>query len=219
MFIGHFGLAFAAKKAAPRTSLGTLIMAAQFLDLIWPIFLLLGLERVEIDPGNTAVTPLNFVSYPLSHSLLAAVGWACLFAGIYWFTTHYRAGAITLGLLIFSHWFLDLISHRPDLPLYPGSDVMVGLGLWNSRPATILVEGFIFLAGIALYRLATDARDAVGNFSFRTLVFFLALLYVMNLFGPPPPNTQVLEVLALAQWLFVPWAYWIDRHRVSVLLA
>jgi membrane-bound metal-dependent hydrolase YbcI (DUF457 family) len=216
MFLGHYGVALAAKKASRHTSLGTLLMAAEFLDLLWPVFLLLGLERVEIEPGNTVVTPLNFVSYPLSHSLLAAVGWAFLFAGVYWLIRRNSGGALVLLVLVLSHWFLDVIVHRPDLPLYPGSNRSYGWGLWNSRLDTVLIEGVIYLMGVWVYQRATRPRDAIGRYAFRTLIFFLALIYLMNLLGPPPPSARYVAVLGLSQWLIVLWAYWVDKHREAV---
>jgi hypothetical protein len=219
MFLGHFGLGLAAKRASPGTSLGTLWMAAQFLDLIWPMLLLLGIERVEIDPGNTVVTPLDFVSYPLSHSLLGAAGWAFLFAGLYWLLRRKGVGTFVVLLLVLSHWFLDAIVHRPDLPLYPGSSRMIGFGLWNSRSATLLVEGVLFSWGLAMYRRATRPRDAIGTYAFRTLIIFLVLIYLINLLGPPPPDSHTLALMALAQWLLILWAYWVDRHREPVMPA
>lgn len=213
MFLGHYGLGLAAKRISPKTSLGTLWIAAQFLDLIWPIFLLLGIERVEVDPGNALVTPLDFVSYPLSHSLLAAVGWSLLVAGIYWLVRRDGSGTAIIGLLVLSHWVLDALVHRPDLPLYPGSSRMAGLGLWSSWRATLLLEGVIFVWGVAVYRGGTRPRDAVGRYAFRTLVFFLVLVYIGSLVGPPPPNSQYVAIMALSQWLLILWAYWIDRHR------
>ena len=213
MFLGHFGLGLAAKRLAPRTSLGTLWIAAQFLDLLWPILLLAGIERVEIDPGNTAVTPLDFVSYPFSHSLLAAAGWSLLLAGIYWTVRRDASGTAIIGLLVLSHWVLDAVAHRPDLPLYPGSSRMAGLGLWNSWRGTLLVEGVIFVWGVAVYRRATRPRDAVGTYAFRTLMFFLALIYLGSIVGPPPPSSAFVAVMGLGQWLLILWAYWVDRHR------
>jgi hypothetical protein len=218
MFLGHFGLGLAAKRASPRTSLGTLWMAAQFLDLIWPIFLLTDLERVRVEPGNTVVTPLDFVSYPLSHSLLAAVGWALLFAAVYWFATRNGTGTFFVGFLVLSHWLLDAVVHRPDLPLYPGSDRMFGMGLWNSLTGTLLMEVLLFLWGLALYRTTTRARDAVGTYAFRTLIFFLLLVYLGSVLGPPPPDSHYVAVVALAQWLLILWAYWVDRHREPPLI-
>lgn len=217
MFIGHLGLGLAVKRANPRTSLGTLWMAALFLDLIWPLLLLAGVERVEIDPGNTAVTPLDFVSYPISHSLLAAAGWAFLFAGIYWLVTRYGVGTFWVWFLVLSHWLLDAISHRPDLPLYPGSSRLVGWGVWNSRLDTVMVEGAIFIAGVILYSRTVQPRDAIGRYAFRTLVIFLVLVYLGNLLGPPPPNAQSVTYLGLSMWLLVLWAYWVDRHQQAII--
>jgi len=218
MFLGHFGLGLAAKRASPRTSLGTLWMAAQFLDLIWPIFLLTGLERVRVDPGNTVVTPLDFESFPLSHSLLAAVGWAFLFAAVYWFVTRDGTSTFFVGFLVLSHWLLDAVVHRQDLPLYPGSNRMFGMGLWNSLPVTLLIEVMLFLWGVVLYRSATRARDPVGTHAFRTLIFFLTLVYVGSVLGPSPPDSHYVAVVAFGQWLLILWAYWVDRHREALWL-
>ncbi len=215
MFIGHFGVALAAKKVAPRTSLGTLVMAAQFVDLLWPLFLLLGVERVIIAPGNTAVTPLDFISYPVTHSLLASLGWACLFAGIYKIVKHDSRGAVCLWFVVLSHWVLDALSHRPDLPLYPGSSTYVGLGLWNSRFWTIVIESAIFALGAMTYAKATRPRDRIGFFAFRSFAALLLLLYLLNIFGPPPPSEKAVAFGALGMWLFVIWAYWLDRHRTA----
>src|SRR4051812_35542024 len=165
MFIGHFAAGFAGKRAANQTSLGVLIAAACFLDFVWPLFLLLGWEEVRIEPGNTPFTPFNFVSYPWSHSLLMSLVWSLVFGGVYWLWTRYRAGAIMSGILVFSHWVFDWITHRPDLPLYPGSSTYLGLGLWYSVPATLAVELVMYAAGIALYIALTRANDAVGRYS------------------------------------------------------
>lgn len=215
MFIGHFGVGFGAKRFAPGVSLGTLFLAAQFLDLLWPTLLLLGVERVAIAPGITAVTPLDFQHYPISHSLLAVAGWSVLLAGAYYAQRRSKAGAIAVALLVASHWFLDFLTHRPDLPLTPVGDTRVGLGLWNSLPATILVEVPLFLAGCWLYATATRALDAVGRWGFAGLVAFLLLVHVGNLAGDPPPSAVAIAWVGHAQWLLVLWAFWIDRHRVS----
>jgi membrane-bound metal-dependent hydrolase YbcI (DUF457 family) len=199
---------------APKPSLGTLFIAAQFIDLIWPLLLLLGLERVRIDPGNTVVTPLNFVHYPFSHSLLAVLIWAGLVGGIYFYIKRDRNGAIWLAALVMSHWLLDLITHRPDLPLWPSDDsVFVGLGLWNSLAGTLIVEFGIYALGVFLYARVTRARDKTGTWAFWGLVVFLALIHIMNVFGPPPAEEGPIAYVGFAQWLLVAWAYWIDRHR------
>ncbi|MGA7613685.1 MAG: metal-dependent hydrolase [Thermoanaerobaculia bacterium] len=212
MFIGHFGVGFASKEAAPRTSLGTLFLAAQFLDLLWPTLLLLGVESVRIAPGDTAVTPLDFTSYPISHSLAAAIGWGVLFAIVYRLLRNYQPGAIVAGLAVLSHWVLDFLTHRPDLPIYP-SGPKVGLGLWNSVSGTVIVEGAIFAAGVALYLHRTRAKDRTGSIALWSLIVLLVAIYASNLVGPPPPSVKAIAILGEAQWLIVAWGYWIDAHR------
>lgn len=213
MFIGHFGVGLAGKSAAKRVSLGTLFMAAQWVDLVWPILLLFGVERVEIDPGNTAFTPLNFVYYPFTHSLVGVLIWAALFATVYFVLRRQLKTSMFLGLLVVSHWLLDLIVHRPDLPLTLSNEHMLGLGLWNQVSLTIIVEGLIFVAGAAIYMVATKAEDKIGKYGTFGLLAFLIIINVLNIIGPPPDNTTAIAVVGNAQWLIVIWAYWIDRHR------
>lgn len=218
MFIGHFAAGFAAKalvkKQAPALSLGTAFLAAQFIDLLWPTLLLAGIERVEIDPGNTAFTPLDFVFYPISHSLVAVVFWASFFAMAYVLIRRNVTGAVTLGLLVLSHWILDLVTHRPDLPLVPGGRVFVGLGLWNSVTATLLVEVLLFAGGVWLYARSTVAKNRTGTWSLWTLVAFLGVVYLANVFGPPPPGPGAIAIAGHAMWLTVLWGYWVDRNRL-----
>jgi len=212
MFIGHFGLAFATKKVAPRPSLGTLVLAAQLADGVWPVFLLLGWESVAIVPGTTAVTPLLFTSYPYTHSLAAAAVWAVLLGGVYFGLRRDRRGALWIAALVVSHWVLDFLSHGPDMPLWPGGP-RVGLGLWYSLPGTLAVEFLLFGVGVWIYASATRAMDRLGSALLWTFVALLIVLYLAAVFGPPPPSVRVLAMSGLAGWLFVIWAYWIDRHR------
>ena len=211
MFIGHFGVGLALKRAAPRTSLGVLTAAAQTLDLLWPWFLLLGWESVRIDPGNTAFTPLAFDRYPWSHSLLTAVLWGAAFAIVYGWRTRLWAASLWIAGGVVSHWILDWITHRPDLPLTPWSSAKFGLGLWNSVPATLVVEIAMFAGGIWLYVRTPAARGGSRRIRFWLYVATLALLYAANLVGPPPPNTRILAISALAMWLLPLWAWWVDR--------
>lgn len=215
MFLGHFGLALAAKRVAPRPSLGTTVMAAQWADGIWPIFVLLGVEHVEIRPGVTTVTPLDFVSYPYSHSLMADLIWAALFAVVYGTLRKDWRGAIWLAVLVLSHWLLDVVAHRPDVPTWPGGPKL-GTGLWNSLPATLIAEFALFGAGIWIYNRSAIARDTQGKVLLWTFVITLTVLYLAAVFGPPPPDQRVLAITGLLGWLFVAWGYWIDRHRVPV---
>lgn len=213
MFIGHFAVGFAAKRAAPKTSLGVLMAAPLLLDLLWPVFVLTGIEQVRIDPGNTVVTPLAFDHYPISHSLVTSLGLALVFALLYWSITHYRAGAVVIGFAVVSHWFLDAIVHRPDLPLYPGSAIQVGLGLWNSVAGTVMVEGLLFVAGVWIYVTGTRAGDHIGTLALWSFLIVLIVLYIAALTSPPPPSAREVAVVGLAAWLFPFWAAWFDRHR------
>ena len=212
MFIGHHAAAFAAKRVAPRVSLGTLFAAALLVDLIWPVLLLLGLEHVRIAPGITAFTPLDFYDYPITHSLLAVLGWSVAAAVLYRLLRKSTPDALVVGAAVLSHWVLDFVTHRPDLPLWPGGP-KVGLGLWQSVPATIVVEVALFLMTLAMYLRMTRARDRTGSIALWTLVAFLAIVYAANLVSPPPPDANAIGWVGLAQWLFVPWGAWIDRHR------
>jgi hypothetical protein len=212
VFIGHVAAGLAAKRVAPRASTAVLLGAPLLLDLIWPKLLLLGVERVEIDPGNTAYTPLDFTHYPYSHSLLLVTLLALLAAAAYGTVTKYRRGALVVGVLVLSHWVFDWIVHRPDLPLYPGGP-LAGLGLWHSIPGTIAVEAGLYVAGIMLFLSATRPTSVQGRVSFWSLIALLAVISVGNLLGPPPPGSEAIAAVGFALWLIPLWGIWIDRHR------
>jgi membrane-bound metal-dependent hydrolase YbcI (DUF457 family) len=216
MFIGHFAVGFAAKRAAPQVNLGALILAPLLLDVLWPIFLLLGLETVRVVPDPNPFLLLDLHDYPYSHSLLMAIVWSALFAAIWIVATRDRRGAAILGLLVFSHWILDWVTHVPDMPLWPGSATYVGLGLWRSVAATVAIEGAMFVAGVAIYARATRARDRRGAIAWWSFAGLLAIFYVANLFSPPPPDdAKIIGVMGLALAVIcLPWAWWADRHRV-----
>jgi hypothetical protein len=213
MFIGHLALGFAAKRAAPRISLGTLFAASQLPDLLWPVFVALGIEQVRIAPGVTPFTPLDFVSYPYSHSLLFVAIWGLVFGGLYGLRLHgFRAVAV-VALLVVSHWVLDWVSHRPDMPLYPGSPTF-GLGLWYSVPGTIAVESALFVAGTWAYARLTRPRDATGRWTFVSLVALLIAAYVASIVGGPPPSIQALWIATLSgAAVILVVALWVDSHR------
>jgi membrane-bound metal-dependent hydrolase YbcI (DUF457 family) len=213
MFIGHFGVALAGRSLRPRPSLGTWLLASLALDLLWGIFLLAGWERVRIEPGHTAVSPIDLEHYPWSHSLLMSVVWALAFAGLYWARRRDGHGALLLGAGVLSHWVLDWLSHAPDLQLAPGVPVRVGLGLWNSVAGTLLVEGGVFAAGVWLYLRSTRRRAGARDWRFTVYIAFLATMYVASVFGPPPPSVEAIAWSAPMPWLLVLWAYWIDRRR------
>src|SRR5262252_6706991 len=197
MFIGHFAVAFAAKKAAPKVSLGTLVLAAAFLDVVWPVLVLLGVERFRIVPGFTAANPFDFTYYPWSHSLAPTVVWSVAFALVYFAASRDRAGALWVGLVVASHWVLDFVSHVPDLPLVPGGGEKVGLGLWRSIPATFAVEGLLFVAGVALYLQATRSKDRIGTFAWWGFVILLLALYVPGPWASRPPSENAVAIFGI----------------------
>ncbi len=212
MVLGHYGVALAAKRLAPRACLGWLLAAAVAVDLIWPVFLLLGLEHVRIWPGLMAANPLDFYDYPITHSLATGVGWGLLAAGLYFALNRDALGARVIAWLVVSHWFLDLLMHRPDLPVYPGGP-MLGLGAWNSVALTIGLEVVVFGAGIAVYLRTTVAKGPQGQWALWGFVVLFGLAYFASLLGPPPGDARTLAWAALLQWLIVPWGWWIDAQR------
>jgi len=214
MFLGHFGLGFGAKQTAPSVSLGALFVACQFADLLWPTLVLAGVERVAILPGATKMTPLDFISYPYSHSLVALVVWGLMFGALYAGSRRApRITFVTVAALVVSHWVLDYVTHRPDMPLTVTGSERVGLGLWDSVPGTLAAEFALFALGIAVYTRRTTARDRIGSIGLWLLVAFLAAVYLASAFGPPPPTPAAVAWSAQAMWLLVLWGYWVDRHR------
>ena len=212
MFIGHLALGFAAKRAAPRVSLAVLFSAAQLADILWPVFIALGIEQVRIVPGFTAFTPFDFVSYPYSHSLVFLIGWGVAFGLVYrWLTGNTRAVGI-LAVLVVSHWVLDYVTHSPDMPIYPGGSKF-GLGLWNSIPATIVIEALMYAAGLWVYLRATEARDGIGRWGLIALAVFLVVVYLASA-GTAPPSIPALYISALIGIVILTaWSWWADRHR------
>lgn len=214
MFIGHFAVGLAGRRLVPAASLAVWFLAVQLLDVLWPFFILSGLEQVQIDPGNTAFTPLDFTSYPTSHSLVGALVWATLFAGGWMLVRGRSSAAWLLFLGVVSHWLLDVISHRPDVPVLPDGPYL-GLGLWNSVALTLTVEIAMFAAAIVFYVRARRPR-----LSFWLLIALLFVFYLGAAFGPPPPNVKTLGWTAIAGFfIIVPWAWWADRDRASRLTA
>lgn len=212
MFLGHYGLAFAAKRVTPETSLGTLTLAGNLADCVWPILLLLGIERVRVVPGWTAFSPFAFDSYPWSHSL-AIEALAGLVLGLVVFALRREVrSAVVTGLLVPSHWFLDVPFHRPDLPVWPGGPKL-GFGLWNSVAFSVLAEALVFGAGVWVYARMTRAKDRVGTVALWVLVALLVAVAASSALERPPDDPMAVAWSALGLWVLVPWTYWIDRHR------
>ena len=218
MFIGHFAVGFAGKRAAPRASVSALLFAALFADVLWPVLIAIGAEEVRIAPGSTVYTPLEFVSYPWSHSLLMLIIWGALFAAFYRNRPDGRRTGLVLGLLVVSHWVLDWITHKPDMPLWPRGP-RLGLGLWNSVSGTMILEILMFGVGVLVYARSTRSRDKIGLIGFWALVVLLFAFYIVDsLAGTPPPSVTALWISALiATAIILIWAGWVDRHRETAL--
>jgi hypothetical protein len=219
MFIGHFALGFAAKRLVPQVQLAALFGAAQLADLLWPVLLATGIEQVRIDPGNTASTPLDFVSYPYSHSLVTLIVWGIVFG--YAMSSSASSASppqkktvfwVILALVV-SHWLLDFVTHRPDLPLYPGGPKF-GLGLWNFPVFEKAVEIALYAIGLWIYLRATTARDGTGRWALWGLAAFLFAGFLASS-APPPSITALWSTALVVGGLIVAWTYWADRHRVA----
>jgi hypothetical protein len=211
MFVGHLAIALAGRAASRTTSLAWFVTAACFVDLVWPLLLLAGVEQVRIDPGNTAFTPLAFDSYPWSHSLLMGCAWGAALG----FFARTRGVAIAeawlVAVLVVSHWLLDVVTHRPDLPLWPGEGAVHGFGLWNSIPATFVIEGALWIGAIAWFQRTRRPRGALGHLAFWSFVVTSTLVWSTGPFTPPPADAHALALFALAGIVLVPWAWWIER--------
>lgn len=213
MFLAHYGVAMGLKKVAPKTSLAALVFATSFIDLLWPVLLLFGIEKVAIEEGITKVTPLNFYYYPFSHSLVAVCFWSILIGALYFYLTKYRDGAFVVAFTVFSHWLLDLIVHRPDLPLGLNGNKFFGFGLWNSLVITMILEIGIFLFGFYLYNKNTVSLDRSGKYLLYGLTLFLIIIYLANIFSPTPPSVEMIAYAGNSLWIFVLWSYFIDKNR------
>ena len=210
MFIGHFAVGLAAKRGTA---------ASQALDLVWPVLVLVGVERVAVAPGITAFTPLDFLHYPWSHSLLMACVWGAAVAGVALALKRSTREALVLAVVVVSHWVLDWVSHRPDLPLAPGAQARVGLGLWQSVAATVVVEVSIFAVGVWVYLRSRAPVSRRAHWGFVALISFLGLVYAGNAFGPAPPIDAPPAAIAgpaMAMWLIVAWGAAVDRKKKSV---
>lgn len=214
MVVGHFAVGFAAKRVAPRVSLGTLQLASVFPDLLVCGLLFAGIEHIRITPGITVYSYLDAYDIAISHSLVMDVIWSALLAAVYFRRHHDSRGSWVLFVAVLSHWMLDVVSHRADMPIAPGVHRLLGLGLWNSLPATFAIEGALWLFGIVVYARATRRTDRLGTYGLWTVVSLLTLAWIALPFRPAPPS-PLASVLRAAMFdlAVLAWAYWVDRHR------
>jgi membrane-bound metal-dependent hydrolase YbcI (DUF457 family) len=213
MFIGHFAVGYGAKRYAPRAPLWALMAAPLLADILWTVFLLTGWEHARIAVGDTRFTPLDLYDYPWSHSLVVLMVWGAVLGGAYFLWKREWAGAAAIWIGVVSHWVLDWITHRADMPLYPGGPKF-GLGLWNSIAGTMVVETVMLVAGVWVYATATRARDWIGRYLFWGYVVALMVFYVADRFGRPPESMrEIAWTGVILTVVMLGWAGWFDAHR------
>ncbi len=216
MLVGHFAAALAAKRVEPAISLGTLVLASMLADLLWCVFMIAGIEQVQFKPGMGAANYFGASNIAMSHSLIMDAVWAGLFTAVYFLSRRYPRGALVLFAIVLSHWLLDWISHRPDMPLAPGVHRYFGLGLWTSIPAAVAVEGVFWLLAVIVYFRATQARKRAGVYAYWAGVGVLTLAWYNNLVGPPPRDPVMAPIVTFIFFsLAVAWAYWMNRVRAG----
>jgi membrane-bound metal-dependent hydrolase YbcI (DUF457 family) len=213
MFVGHFAVGFATKRLAPDVSLGWHLFAALFLDALFPIFAAVGLETLRIEPGYTAVMPLNLYDIPWSHSLAMSLAWAAAFGGAWLALRKSARAAALLAAGVFSHFVLDWLTHRPEMQLWPGAEHALGLNLWASIPGTMAVELSLFAAGVALYATASKATAPLGRWSLWAFIALLCVAYLATIFGPPPPSVPLALAGIFGMVALSLWAHSFDKRR------
>ena len=215
MGIGHLAVGFAARRVAPEVPLALLLLAATLLDVLWGTFVLLGVEHARVVPGITAASPLDLYDYPLSHSLIGAAVWSALAAALFLLVPRGRGAVLIVAGCVLSHWVLDVVSHRPDVPVgWRGP--YLGLGLWNSVPATIAVEEAMLAAGVLLYARATAPRTRTGSWGLAALAIALAALGAAGSLAPPPPSITPVAASNVIGLLLLFFAHAVDRRRTAV---
>ena len=214
MLVGHLAAGFVAKRVEPKISLGTLVLASMLSDFLLYVFMVAGIEHVRFKPVRGAANYFDASDIGMSHSLLMTAIWGALFAGAYFLRRRYARGAWVLFMAALSHWLLDFVAHRPDMPLAPGAQMNLGLGLWTSVPATVIVEGGFWLLAIILYARATRPKKRTGVYAFWGVIALLTLAWYNNIAGAPPPSALAAGISGFIFFsLVVAWAYWMNRLR------
>ena len=214
MLVGHFAVGLLAKRAVPSVSVGTFVLAAMLSDLLFFVFLMAGIEQAQVGRGGLIAQNIAW-----SHGLVTGALWAALFAAGFFLWRRYRPGAWALFAAVLSHWLLDFVSHKPDMPLVPGTDLRLGLGLWNSLPATLIFEGGLWIAAVILYSRATHAKSWAGILCFWAAVVLLTLAWLNNIAGPPPASSSFALQGLLFFSVMVAWFYLVNRLRPAVVPA
>ena len=214
MFVGHYGVSFAIKGANKSVPLWLLFVAVQLVDVLWAIFVMIGIEKVRITPGITATNPLDLYYMPYTHSLVGALFWSAV-AFIGYKIARRKAGyiALLLAVAVFSHWLLDLIVHRPDLPLYDDT-LKMGLGVWNYPAPAFALEIAVLFAGVVIYLRSSKAVSVAGRYGVMAFAILLIFLQAVVFFGAPPTSPLAAALTALLSYIVLAAiAYWLERKR------
>ena len=218
MFAGHYGPSFLAKRLAPIVSLWLLFLAVQLLDVAWAIFVFLGVERVRIVPGFTATNALDLYYMPYTHSLPGALAWAAAAGIAYRLLTGSGQAAVVVGGAVFSHWPLDLLVHRPDLPLYDNT-AKVGLGLWDYPYLTLLIEAALLFAAMASYLARSRPITNRARYAIPAFGLAIVLMQAGMLFSPPPSSDRAMAATALLAYAGLAATIgWLESGRAPLKL-
>ena len=220
MFVGHYGPSFAIKSIQPSIRLWVLFIAVQLLDVCWSVLVFLGVEKVRIVPGITASNPLDLYYMPFTHSLVAAFAWAVAAIILSRFLLGVRdwAAGFWVGAAVFSHWVLDFVVHRRDLPLYDDA-AKVGLGIWNYPMIALTLEALLLFGGMIMYLRRTRPLSTVGRLGPPIFGVLMLAIQCYIFFGPPPASPVAAAVTALVSYVvFAAIAHWLDRNREDATL-
>ncbi|NNE18158.1 MAG: hypothetical protein HKN10_06750 [Myxococcales bacterium] len=205
MFLGHYGPSFGLRYASGGVPLWVLFLAAQFVDIVWSVLVITGVEKVRITPGFTASSPLDLYYMPYTHSLAASVVWVLVLgwlASLVWS----RRGGVVVGVCVLSHWVLDLLVHVTDLPLW-GDVHKVGFGLWDRPVIAFVLETAVLFIGAAIY--AKHARSKLAIWIFAIV---LLAIQMTNFVMPPPEESSQLAMMALSSYiLFAAAAGFVEK--------
>lgn len=215
MFVGHYGPSFAIKSLRPAIPLWVLFVAVQLVDVAWAVLILLGVEKVRIVPGITASNPLDLYYMPYTHSLVAAIFWSVAVAVLVRLLPGVapRSAAVWIGIAVFSHWVLEYLVHRPDLPLYDDT-MKIGLGLWNYPAVALSLEAALLFGGMIMYLRVTKPINAIGRIGMPVFGTVMLAIQSYVFFGPPPVSPAAAAITALVSYVvFAALADWVARQR------
>ncbi len=217
MFIGHWAPAMIAATHPRAPRLGTLFVAAQLVDLGFFTLMMLGVEKMRLAPGISAMNPMDLYHMPYTHSLLGCALWAAAFSGLLLAVTKNRTTALIGGAVVLSHWFLDLLVHVPDLTLW-GGPTKLGLGLWNHPEIAMPLELGLTFGALLLYTLRTRATAGTARLALGLMAIVLLTVQMINWFAPPPGEpTVVAAMVVLGTYLFMALlAAWLGSTRRPV---